>query len=442
MNKRHYFAFAAIAAVLIGQSIFSSSNANAGDLALVSGWENQLFPSYVIATASMKEDKTERDEQELGDPNGLFGVMVECTKDNQSIEVSVQCEPYWEESKYVGSLPRKGETYCVLPKIRYRYERLSRCKQATPATVTYRVQIGDGLKQEITAPMTIRSIHDCPISVLRESESVDLSFTLAAYVNEQHPFLDKLLREALEIGVVDSFSGYQSKSPGEVVRQVYAIWDLLIRRDVRYSNITATAAESDSVVSQHVRMLEDTINNQQANCVDGSVLFVSLLRKIGIESQLTLIPGHCYITFFPDPNKSAAFGLETTLLDAEVALDQVDEARTLKRIGKLKNWNSSEFRDDSTWASFLHSLDVGTAQNQKNLLLMKDDKGSGILTIDLQLARRLGVLPIPFDSDEAFLEMDHYVSDDESESGADEDDEDTESDEEENSDDSTDSEND
>ncbi len=64
------------------------------------------------------------------------------------------------------------------------------------------------------------------------------------------------------------------------MQQVYSLWDLMVNRDVRYSSVTNTAALSKNTYSQHVRMLEETINNTQANCVDGSVLFASMLRRL------------------------------------------------------------------------------------------------------------------------------------------------------------------
>src|SRR4029077_17901195 len=116
--------------------------------------------------------------------------------------------------------------------------------------------------------------------------TADVSYVFAGYVNEQHPFVDKVLREALDRGIVDSFTGYQSQDSNEVYRQVYALWDALGERDVRYSNITTSAAENQVISSQHVRLIDESINNAQANCVDGSVLFASLLRKIDIEPVL------------------------------------------------------------------------------------------------------------------------------------------------------------
>jgi len=152
--------------------------------------------------------------------------------------------------------------------------------------------------------------------LVEDEEFTDLCFMFAAYVNEQHPFVDKLLREALDRGAVDSFTGYQSGDAGEVYRQVFAVWDALSARDVRYSDITATAAESESVYCQHVRLLDETINNNQANCVDGSVLFASVLRKVGIEAYLVMVPRHCYLAFALDEKGEKIVALETTLMQS------------------------------------------------------------------------------------------------------------------------------
>ena len=169
---------------------------------------------------------------------------------------------------------------------------------------------------------TMRSINDCPFAFRNGEEVVDTSFAFAAYVNEQHPFVDKLLREALDRGVVKSFHGYQGRSKEDVIRQAYAVWDLLVARDIRYSSITTTAVDSPSVACQHVRLIEDSINNSQANCVDGSVLWVSLLQKIGIHGSLIVTSNHCYAGFYLDNKRESFFAIETTLLGAEVDEDR------------------------------------------------------------------------------------------------------------------------
>ncbi|MCA9192029.1 MAG: hypothetical protein KDB03_09710 [Planctomycetales bacterium] len=370
------------------------------DFTPIVGWDQQLFPSYIFATAAIKNSGQQIDEMTLGDSNGLLGVQVEATEDNIPVEVTVECDGYMEASHYSGTLGKQGEIYSVFPKIRYRFDALGQCAQATPATVTFRVRLGTGQPEEKSTTVILRPINDCPIIVSHGEDFIDTSFTFATFVNEQHPFTDKLLREALDIGVVDSFTGYQSESDDEVLRQVYSVWDLMVARDVRYSSITTTAADSNQVFSQHVRLLEDSVNNQQANCVDGSVLLVSLLRKIGIESFLVLVPGHCYVGFYLDGEKERLLGLETTLIGAELDWpEDVEES--------LEEAIDESLQSEWSWPSFVSAIRVGTSNLIENTDKFSSSEDRDYQIIDVAAARKLGVLPIPFRSKEVFVSFDH-----------------------------------
>ncbi len=365
----------------------------------ITGWQEQVFPSYLIATAAMKERKSD-DDTILGDRYGSFGVSVTAPADNTTIHVSIQCDGYAEPSEFVGVLPTSGKTYRIFPKMRYRFDQLSRCKQATPAIAVFKVQLAGGVIEEESCTLTFRSINDCPFALTENGEViVDLSHIFAAYVNEQHPFVDKLLREALDIGMVDSFTGYQSDSD-EVLAQVYALWDLMVTRDVRYSNITTTAAVSDKTYSQHVRLLEETVNNTQANCVDGSVLFASMLRKIGIDSMLILTDDHCYLAFWADEDHELLYGLETTDVSLQTTLDETPE--------EFENVISEDVRWEGSWASFVTALVDGT----DSLLEELNKEELEVAMINIDDARAAGVLPIPFTSEEQFVAVQYDDSED------------------------------
>ncbi len=371
---------------------------------VIAGWDRQLFPAYLIATAAVKSDVDQSNPQQLGDPNGQIGIEIEATEDDQSIEVVVQCDEFIEKSTFAGKLPEAGKTYVVTPKVRYRFDRLSQCKQATPATLSVQVKVDGQPASESSASVVFRSVNDCPLKVAIGDEVIDTKFTFAAFVNEQHPFVDKLLREALDRGIVERFVGYQGNDRDQVIRQVYALWDLMVARDVRYSDITATAADSNETLSQHVRLLEDTANNSQANCVDGSVLFVSMLRKIGIDAALVLEPGHCYMVFSTDAKGEQMYGLETTLIDA--VLDDIGEVPEF-----LENAIEEESRGETSWPSFVAALGIATEKLAKNIEQYKNADNVDYEIINIAAARKLGVLPIPFNSTEHFVSFDHSASD-------------------------------
>lgn len=372
----------------------------------VAGFDEQLFPSYLIATASLKGDKTSQDPSRLGDPMGLLGVDLVAPAANTPVRVTIECDDIMETSVFSGMLPEAGASYRITPKVKYRYGNLAAWEQAEPVTVTFRVQMGQDVEEEQAVTCTMRSINDCPFAFRNGDQAIDASFTFAAYVNEQHPFVDKLLREALDRDVVRKFTGYQTGRQEDVLLQAYALWDLLVARDIRYSSITATAASSDSVACQHVRLIEDSINNSQANCVDGSVVWVSMLRKIGIDAFLVVTADHCYAGFYGDPQRKTVYAVETTLLGADLTEEEVTVTR---KIGKAI---PEELRYVETFPSFVAALDVGTKTFDAQVRKRKEKDPQVAVVIDIAEVRRAGVLPIAFRNDVEFVGYDFRITDD------------------------------
>ncbi len=383
------------------------SPAARGEFTPIVGWDKQLFPSYIIGTAAIKSETSSVEANELGDVNGLLGIEIVAPHDNTEIEVTIECKEFAEASRFVGRLEKKGETYKIFPKMNFRFDSLSQCLQATPASVSFRTVIDGSDVEEKSTTVTFRSINDCPLKVALGDNVLDTSFVIASYVNEQHPFIDKLLREALDIGIVNNFTGYQSGTEEQVLLQVYAIWDLLVARDVRYSSITTTAADSEIILSQNVRLLEDTINNQQANCVDGSVLLASILRKIDIEARLILVPGHCYIGFYLDREHTKLVALETTLLGAEV--DSPEDT-----FEALDNAVEESLRDAYSWPSFVAAITAGVHELGESREKFENASETEYHIVDIGAARKIGMLPIPHRNKEVFVQFDHSNSGDES----------------------------
>ena len=376
------------------------------EFTLIDGWDHQLFPSYLIATATVRaaaqesEEQDEGEEEEsalvLGDRHGVLGVKIESPGDEVEVTVTISGDEIMEESSLSCTLDEQGATYLIFPRIKYKYGVLARNKQSVPASVTFEVQIGDEEAETQTETITLRSVNDCPFTIGRaDGGFADVSFTFAAYVNEQHPFVDKVLREALNSGIVDSFTGYQSGDPAEVYRQVYAIWNALSDRDVRYSNITTSAAQSKTVYSQHVRLIDESINNSQANCVDGSVLLASLLRKIDIEPTLVFVPGHCYLAFNLDPEGKQVIGLETTLIGSQSDGETVD-------LPDVEDVVDAEWRKKNSWGTFCAAIAMGCAGLAENQSKFAEASDPDYQLIPIAAARRQGILPISFNSADPF----------------------------------------
>lgn len=277
-----------------------------------------VFPSVLLAT-SPDLDPEGRDATVIGDGRMLIGAALTCAAAGERGTLTVECPDFIEPSAIEFSMTTPGEEYWVFPVLRLKVDALQAMHQQRPVSLLFKLSVNGSASQR-TVPATLRSVNDCPFAEQVEGDDgAGMSMVpamFAAYVNENHPYIDKLLREALDTGIVKAFDGLQSGDPGQVILQVFAIWNVMQRKGLKYSNVTTVPSTTAGIMSQHVRLLDESIDNAQANCVDGSVLLASVLRKINIEPMLVLVPGHCYLAFYADQKQEQLIGLETTMMGA------------------------------------------------------------------------------------------------------------------------------
>jgi hypothetical protein len=308
---------------------------------------------------------------------------------------------------WTGTLAEANHDYYIAPKMNYKFDHLRKVTQQIPLNVDFEVEVNGKSLGDKAETVQIRSINDCPFGVANSEETVDdenvengsadLGWMYAAYVNENHPYLDKILQEALATKIVNSFDGYQDNDPKEVLRQVFAIWATLQKHGIKYSSVTQTPGGSRLVASQYVRFLDQSIANTQANCVDGSVLFASLLRKVGIDSFLATHPDHMYIGFYLDENENEDerefVGLETTMIGAsEVDEPDGDAPEALSALAEELSHNVA---NSKAWKSFEAAIIDKTNDLDKNADQF-DAGDPGWQTIDIGEARNDGIMPISF----------------------------------------------
>jgi hypothetical protein len=394
---------------VVALSLASISRAAEVEWTPEANMDHQLFPSLLIATATarpIEEDDAEAktpDPYLLGERFGLVGVSIKPEAANTKVKVTLKENELMSASTWSGELAEAGKEYYIAPKVTYKFEKLRKTTQQMPLNVSFALELDGKSAGEKTETLQVRSINDCPFGVSNDEEtlndesfiagSAEIGWMFAAYVNENHPMLDKILQEALGTKIVNAFLGYQRDDPAEVARQVFAIWSALQKRGIQYSSTTTTPGGSEDVYSQYVRFLDQSITNTQANCVDGSVLFASILRKISIQPFLVTIPGHMYMGFYLSPDKKDFVGLETTVIGAPNAADEEksDEPKALTTLrGKL----DEKARGGKDWKTFAKAIQIATDDLEKN----KDNfegNNAAYQFIDLDEARAEGIMPIP-----------------------------------------------
>ena len=310
-----------------------------------------IFPSSILSVATTDANIiVPADSLYVGNPKSSLPILIRSGKAFSRVRVEIGETRFFSRSVSEFILEQPDTEYCIYPDVIWNYEALRTIVQAEPISVVVAVEMnGKELGQRVRT-FSVRSINECLLGYLSNGKTyVNTNIFFAAYVNEDHPMIDQILREALDTRIVNRFMGYQGRNSGYVDKQVYALWNVLQKRNFKYSSVANTSLSSNVVFSQRVRTFGDALNSSQINCVDGSVLFASLLRAINIEPILVRIPGHMFVGYYTDSQRQNKSFIETTMI-GDVNLD--------------------EFFPDQQ----LDSTMVGMTQNQMSLITFEKSK--------------------------------------------------------------------
>lgn len=209
---------------LLTLSAFSMATAHAAEptFEIYNYTGKELFPSAIISTATVNwsafndevDEGNPADKDDafagakfpiLGDPNGWIGVALSDVPEGARIKVEMTGDGCMKPSSFVGeAVDQKGNPIhgdlVVLPKEIWDYDALRKIQKQKPLSLTVKVTIDDKELPQQIETLVMRSMNDCPLFVKNEDDPEDIrdfSWCFAAYVNENHPWIDGLLKEAL-----------------------------------------------------------------------------------------------------------------------------------------------------------------------------------------------------------------------------------------------------
>ena len=363
IRKRRRFALRVSAVVLSLTLVVSAvtyltiRSPFSNDFEIVDQLGGNLFPSAILSVATTDAQIIQPMPGKcLGNAKACIAIKYYNRRQGTVLRIELGETPFYARSVSTFVLPEENTEYIIYPDILWRYNALRGNEQAEPISVVATVEAnGKELGQKVRT-FSVRSINECLLGYMKQLPGGRTSFVstrlfYAAYVNEESPLIDQILREALNTRIVRRFLGYQGGSPASVDRQVYALWYVLQKRSFRYSSVSYSSLSSNMVYAQRVRTFEDAFNSSQINCVDGSVLFASLLRAINITPVLVQLPGHMFVGYYTDNSRKQLTFLETTMI-GDVDLDdyfpeeKLDSTKTTKsqwEISRLTFEKSKEY---------------------------------------------------------------------------------------------------
>jgi hypothetical protein len=191
--------------------------------------------------------------------------------------------------------------------------------ELTTATLNVLVEDLDNQKVEnhSTHHIWLLARSTAPIAVRdpKNGKLQDFSPYLGAFVTPNAPDLMHFLRSAAQRHPTGRLVGYQGDA-NEVTPQVKALFEALKEEaNITYVNSLISFTPEQGMANQRVRLPRESLSDSQANCIDGSVLFASLLEAISLSPALVIIPGHAFVaweTWKGAPDKWEY--LETTMI--------------------------------------------------------------------------------------------------------------------------------
>jgi len=151
---------------------------------------------------------------------------------------------------------------------------------------------------------------------------VDLRPYFAAWVTPNAPEILTLLRRAADLTPDGMIYDYQGRTPESVQNVVKAVFDALKGVGITYINSVISFGAGEGEMMQRVRLPRECLAERSANCIDGTLLFASILEAASINPGLVFVPGHAFLAWETGPDSGNWDYLETT----KVGTSSFDEA--------------------------------------------------------------------------------------------------------------------
>jgi hypothetical protein len=345
----------------------------------------QLFPALILATRDAIPG--DPDDRLIGDTRGLVGASVSARRDGEQVDLTVDLGDLAPPVSFHAELEHAGRRYELHPAVHWNDDVLRAAEDSSAHLARFGVSRDGGPMEWRELTVTLRPLREAPYYLVDGHQRTALHWVFAAYVDEDHPLVTTILDEAKRGGIVSRFDGYASGDPAQVYRQVFALWRTLQRRGIKYSPLTRNHDVEGKVYTQYVRFVDESWKNGEANCVDGTVLFASLLQKIGLHPSLVLLPGHMLLAFDLDADGNDRAYLETTRIGT------ANRGGKGKGLGGLDATLDDEVQKSASLAGFEAAVEEGLLEHA-NALSQRVRTDGQFQIIPIAAARERGIKPI------------------------------------------------
>jgi len=174
-------------------------------------------------------------------------------------------------------------------------DRVRSVRELTRATINVLAEdlVNREIEQHITKPIWLLPRNSAPLEMLNPTtgEQQDFSRYLGAFVTPNQPRIRRFLHNVVEHHPEKRLEGYR----GTPILQAQAVFEALRERNIAYVHSPLSTNPDDGAKAQRVRLPRETLKEKQANCLDATLLFASLLEAMSLNPAIVIIPGHAFV---------------------------------------------------------------------------------------------------------------------------------------------------
>jgi hypothetical protein len=210
----------------------------------------------------------------------------------------------------------KREVLRLAPPLKADFD-ITKIRSEMPAQLAVKVteldpQNGDRVLLDETAQVVLLPRDALPLrSFLGTDHQTQTFENIAAWVTPNDKAIDPFLAEAKKLHPKKMFVGEQA----DTVSQVKAIYDALKARGVTY--VMDPTVATDLIFVQRTRLPAEVLASTNAQCLEGTILFATLLEAVGIKPLIAMVPGHAFVgwkTTAADGTGGKPLFVETTMV--------------------------------------------------------------------------------------------------------------------------------
>ena len=268
--------------------------------------------------------------------------VVNLTKRPRQLKVEVEIAGLTDKvARSVTLLAGKErEVMTIVPPLKVDFD-ISAIRSEKPAQVTVKVteqtKEGDKLISEESIPVKLLPRDYLPTYRKLGADATKMTpQNIAAWITPNAKPIDGFLATAKKRHPKGSFVGEQ----GPTVPQVKALFDELKSRGVTY--VMDPTVNTDLVATQRTRLPAEVLESTNAQCLEGTILFATLMEAIGLQPIIVLVPGHAFVgwktTRGDGKNGGQPLFVETTMV-GNATFEQAVKVATKRVASEIKAGN-------------------------------------------------------------------------------------------------------